>query len=376
MTKRIGHNQGPGLENDEERTPHGRQGYVLVSREMRDHPIVGFGRYSTPADPAKRFCYGKSDAWLDLIMECRYEAGRVNNGGRIMEIQPGQLIGAVSWLAARWNWTPKAVRHFLDVLEEEGMITVSTSADEVNQNSETNFSETSPHTNTGKHGGKQRGKQAAIISISKYEIFQRWYLQQGQANGQEQGQERGEQGASEGQHLNIRNTGNTGIDSHTADALSAPRETNVFQLSTLSIPATMREQPMVLPRLMDAQPLAKKPRKPRSAKTMLPSEWTLPKEWLQWALDRFDVPLGSVVLEAERFKTHWLSNGEEKANWEMTWRNWCGSPYRKWRPKHGAPVDIIDKNYAPLLEAEVVPVDVWAEQRAEAARRRAEEDGA
>jgi uncharacterized protein YdaU (DUF1376 family) len=134
-----------------------------------------------------------------------------------------------------------------------------------------------------------------------------------------------------------------------ADATSAPRE-GVIGTNIVTLPVAI--QPPPLPRLLTAEP-AKKPRKPRPSRTMLPSEWALPGPWLQWTLDRFDVRFDAIALEAERFKEHWLANGEEKADWEMTWRNWCRSPYRKWRPKHGAPSDIIDKNVAPLFEVEV-----------------------
>ena len=73
---------------------------------------------------------------------------------------------------------------------------------------------------------------------------------------------------------------------------------------------------------------------------------------MQWTLDRFDVRVDVIALEAERFKEHWLANGEMKADWEMTWRNWCRSPWRKWRSKHG-PTGIIDKNVVLPLDVEI-----------------------
>jgi hypothetical protein len=373
----IGHNSGD-FDQDDVENPYGRSGYIKVGRDLRWHHIVGFGKTVTPADDSKGFVFSRAEAWQDLIMECRYNAGTVLNKGVPMRIEPGQLLGAISWLANRWNWTPKTVRVFLDALERDGMIGRSVP---VNPSPD----QSAPYANRGNPMATTpafKGNHVAMVTICNYELYQFIQRVQGQAKAQgadDPGQPAGNLVAATGHDLNKGNK--EIIDSHTT-SLAAPRESvpqsNVVQLSTLSIPATMREQlpALPLPRLLEAPPPAKKPRKPRSAKTMLPSQWTLPGTWLQWTLDRFDVRVEAIALEAERFKEYWLANGDEKADWEMTWRNWCRSGHRKWRPKHGAPSDIIDKNYAPLLEAEVVPVDPWAEQRAEAARRRAEEDGA
>lgn len=191
----MGGNSGPPLnDNDDERRdhPYGSQGWVAVARAMRFHPLVGCGRPVTPADPEKGFCWSRYEAWQDLIMECRYESGKVNNGGRIMEIKPGQLLGAVSWLANRWNWTPKTVRNFLDKLEDEGMMEAGYAdhaGEQINPES-------------GKDSGKHKGKQARVLTICKYDIYQLWSRHKGQIERQIEGQMEGKQRANEGQHLN------------------------------------------------------------------------------------------------------------------------------------------------------------------------------
>jgi hypothetical protein len=107
----IGHNSGnvPG-------------NWVRISRDMRDHPVVGFGMPVKPADP-KRGSYSRAEAWLDLIFEARWAAGQVRNMGKVIMLERGQLMAARSWLAARWNWTEQTVRGFLDRLERELMVT-------------------------------------------------------------------------------------------------------------------------------------------------------------------------------------------------------------------------------------------------------------
>jgi DNA-binding Lrp family transcriptional regulator len=151
---------------------------------MRDHWLVGFGQPVMAVDE-DRGSFSRSEAWIDLIMECRYAAGTVNNGGRKMELRPGQLLGAVSWLANRWNWTPKTVRGFLDRLEEEGMIERFTPGIHPGSDDVLN----------GHQRGKQKGKQASVLTVCKYSVYQLAERLKGQAKGQAEGT----QGASRGQ---------------------------------------------------------------------------------------------------------------------------------------------------------------------------------
>jgi len=153
----IGHNGGPPM-------IRGNDGWIAISRAIRTHWLVGFGQPVAPMD-GTRGAHSRSEAFIDLLMECRYEAGTVSNGGRKMALQPGQMVGAISWLASRWNWTPKTVRLWLDKLQEDGMIERC-----VDQN---------------------QGKQAAIITVCNYSEYQ---LVQDQ-----QGQTKDTQGASKGQ---------------------------------------------------------------------------------------------------------------------------------------------------------------------------------
>lgn len=176
----VGHNGGPDLDDD--RYPD-QGGFVTIGRSIRQHPIVGFG-IKGPHSPA--------EAWIDLIMECRYREGRIMNGGAMMKIMPGQMIGAVSWLADRWKWTPKQTRLFLDRLTEEGMITRGFGATE-----NSDFGATPE--NNGNQEGKHRGKQAHFLTICNYEIYQYAQKQQGQIEGQSEGQTKGKSGANKGQ---------------------------------------------------------------------------------------------------------------------------------------------------------------------------------
>lgn len=177
------HNGGPPIDDD---NAIGRNGWVAIARAMREHHLVGFGRRVEPADPS-RLCFSRAEAWIDLIMECRWAPGRIMNGGRMMEIKPGQLLGATSWLANRWNWTPKTVRTFLEKLQADNMIERTTPG--------TQTTPGSPYSSDGIKHGQQKGKQAQFISVCNYDIYQLSGREQGQANWHANGK----QGASKGQ---------------------------------------------------------------------------------------------------------------------------------------------------------------------------------
>ena len=72
---------------------------------------------------------------------------------------------------------------------------------------------------------------------------------------------------------------------------------------------------------------------PREARgSRLPSDWTLPEDWREWATTEL-LPLGGglpaiigyVERAAERFRDHWLGKAGKdgaKRDWLATWRNW------------------------------------------------------
>jgi len=69
------------------------------------------------------------------------------------------------------------------------------------------------------------------------------------------------------------------------------------------------------------------PDQPKAAKgTRLAADWTLPQEWLDWAVtDRPEIGESLLRREAEKFRDHWhATTGTKacKANWLATWRNW------------------------------------------------------
>jgi len=152
-------------------------GWIARHRSVRNHWLVGHGIQVKPADPTRKMCLNKGEAWEDMLMECRYEAATISNGGKKMELRRGEMVGAVSWLAARWNWTPKTVRGFLDDLKNDGMIELKNPASEK---------------------GDQKGRQANIISSCNYDYYQSGYGEVRQPKGQPEGDEGATRGRPQG----------------------------------------------------------------------------------------------------------------------------------------------------------------------------------
>jgi hypothetical protein len=68
---------------------------------------------------------------------------------------------------------------------------------------------------------------------------------------------------------------------------------------------------------------------PSKRGSRLPEDWTLPPDWLAWALAEFPAWTDAHARsQGDRFKDYWISvpgKGGCKVRWEATWRNWCRS---------------------------------------------------
>ena len=62
------------------------------------------------------------EAWFGLLCLAQWKPSRINNKGQVMTLDAGQLMGALPFLADRWNWTVGTVRWYLNTLEREDMI--------------------------------------------------------------------------------------------------------------------------------------------------------------------------------------------------------------------------------------------------------------
>jgi hypothetical protein len=74
---------------------------------------------------------------------------------------------------------------------------------------------------------------------------------------------------------------------------------------------------------------AEKSAAPSKRGSRLPDDWTLPPDWLAWALAEFPAWTDAHARsQGDRFRDYWISvpgKGGCKVRWEATWRNWCRS---------------------------------------------------
>lgn len=86
---------------------------------------------------------------------------------------------------------------------------------------------------------------------------------------------------------------------------------------------TINQEPITNNHIVDNATDVASPPKVRRNGTRLPDDWTLPKEWADWATqERPDLNAQRV---GEQFKDFWISKagaGATKLNWQATWRNW------------------------------------------------------
>jgi len=113
----FGHNSGYTLDDLD-----GKPGdWIALSRRVREHPIVGLANPVKPADHSRGSC-SRFEAWFDLLCLAQWRPSRINNKGQVITLDVGQLMGALPFLADRWNWTVATVRWYLATLEREQMI--------------------------------------------------------------------------------------------------------------------------------------------------------------------------------------------------------------------------------------------------------------
>jgi DNA replication protein DnaD len=84
------------------------KGFIKIYRDIRHHWI-----WSDP-DYLK--------AWIDLLMMVNHEDKQVLFDKRLVTVRRGSRITSIRKLAERWGWSRGRVSHFLDTLEQDGMI--------------------------------------------------------------------------------------------------------------------------------------------------------------------------------------------------------------------------------------------------------------
>lgn len=88
-----------------------KQGFIKLNRGFFDNFLWNEAR-----------TYSKAEAWLDLIQMARFEASTEIIGGKVIELQRGEIPASRRFLELRWNWGSTKVSNFLKMLTDFKMI--------------------------------------------------------------------------------------------------------------------------------------------------------------------------------------------------------------------------------------------------------------
>ena len=86
------------------------KGWISLYRSVRHNWIY-------TSEPFDRF-----HAFVDLIFRAQYEDTKILIQGQLIELKKGQLLVGIGTLAEAWEWSPNKVKRFLNLLENDGII--------------------------------------------------------------------------------------------------------------------------------------------------------------------------------------------------------------------------------------------------------------
>lgn len=84
-------------------------GFIKLNRGIRSHWIWENPKYL--------------QWWIDIIMEANWTEGKTVINGQLITVPRGSFITSISKLAKRWGCARMTVKHFLELLESDGMVT-------------------------------------------------------------------------------------------------------------------------------------------------------------------------------------------------------------------------------------------------------------
>lgn len=85
-------------------------GFIRLYRAILDNPLY-------EAEP-----FTKTMAWIDLLLNAKYEDEKEWHRGSEILVKRGQLVVSLGELSKKWKWTRSKVQRFLDYLEREKAI--------------------------------------------------------------------------------------------------------------------------------------------------------------------------------------------------------------------------------------------------------------
>lgn len=90
------------------------RGYIKFYRSIFDHPVF------------KPEPFTEREAWTWLCCEASWKARRQRLGEHLVELERGEIVGSVRFLAEKWQWSTGKVERYLKRIKNDGMIETRT----------------------------------------------------------------------------------------------------------------------------------------------------------------------------------------------------------------------------------------------------------
>ena len=95
-----------------------RSGWIKIYRKLLDDPEY----LQKPFD--------RGHAWIDLLLSVTSVSTDVDVKGKIIHLEPGQMVMSYRHLADRWGWSMERVRRWMKMLTSTGSVTVTSTRSE------------------------------------------------------------------------------------------------------------------------------------------------------------------------------------------------------------------------------------------------------
>ncbi len=213
--------------------------------------------------------FTEREAWMWLISEASWKRRRYRAGDYVVDLERGQLAASIRFMAEAWRWSKSRVDRFLGRLRADRMIFTC--------------SKTGTHTGTG----------ITVVSICKYDEYQRVSLPDGVSHGTDAGQ--------------------------------------------------MRDRKEDTKDIKDKEVRVAGASAPRPRATRLEKGWKPNEEDAAYAIDRGFVR-AEVIRIAEDFHDYWAAKsgqGATKTDWPLTWKRWVRSEADKQKKSRLKPISEI-----------------------------------
>jgi hypothetical protein len=66
--------------------------------------------------------FSKGQAWIDLLLQANHQDKKAVIGNDIIEVKRGSFVTSIRKLSERWGWSNTKIKNFLNLLQNDGMI--------------------------------------------------------------------------------------------------------------------------------------------------------------------------------------------------------------------------------------------------------------